>query len=83
MVPAMSPFDMSAGQSSRVGFTPASGAPDVKWIRPDSLAYLPPPISKSAAKERSEQATARIVIILTFACTILAIFDLLLLASGS
>ncbi len=31
----MSPFDMSAGQSSRVGFTPASGASDVKWIRPD------------------------------------------------
>jgi hypothetical protein len=79
----MSPFDMSAGQSSRVGFTPASGAPDVKWIRPDSHAYLPPPISKSAAKERSEQATARIVIVLTFACTAVSIYDLFLLASGS
>jgi len=74
---------MRPGLSSHVGFTPASGAPDVKWIRPDSNVYLPPPIFKSAAKERSEQATARIVIVLTLACTILAIFDLFLLASGS
>ena len=82
-VPAMSPFDLSAGQSSRVGFTPASGAPDVKWIRPDRQAYLPPPMSKTAIRERSERANAMIVIVLTLACTALAIFDLFLLASGS
>jgi hypothetical protein len=79
----MSPFDLSAGQSGRMGFMPASGAPDVKWIRPDRSAYLPPPMSKSAATERSERANALIVIVLTLACTILAIFDLFLLASGS
>ncbi len=79
----MSPFDMSAGQSSRVGFAPASGVPDVKWIAPDRPSYLPPPMSKSAIRERSERANAMIVIVLTFACTVLAIFDLFLLASGS
>jgi len=81
--PAMSPFDLSAGQSSRVGFAPTSGAPDVKWIAPDRPAYLPPPMSKSAMKERSERANAMIVIVLTLACTALAIFDLFLLAAGS
>ena len=79
----MSPFDLGAGQSNRVGFTPASGAPDVKWIRPDRQAYLPPPMSKTAIRERSERANAMIVIVLSLACTALAIFDLFLLASGS
>jgi hypothetical protein len=79
----MSLFDLSAGQSNRVDFTLANGAPDVKWIRPDRPAYLPPPMSKTAARERSEQANALIVIVLTLACTVLAIFDLFLLASGS
>jgi hypothetical protein len=41
----MSPFDLGAGQCSRVGFMPASGSPDVKWIRPNTPAYLPPPMS--------------------------------------
>ena len=83
-VPAMSPFDLSAGQSSRVGFTPASGAPDVKWIRPDRHAYLPPPMSKiSNLRSAANRRTPMIVIVLTLACTVLAIFDLFLLASGS
>jgi hypothetical protein len=79
----MSPFDLGIGQSSRVGFAPASGPSDVKWIRPDRPAYLPPPMSKTAIRERSERANALIVIGLTFACTALAIFDLFLLASSS
>jgi hypothetical protein len=79
----MSTFDLSAGQSSRVGFVSTSGSSDVKWIRPDRQAYLPPPMSKTAIRERSERANALIVIVLTFACTALAIFDLFLLASGS
>jgi hypothetical protein len=65
-----------------VGFTPVSGAPDVRWIRPDRPAHLPPPASK-AVQERSERANALIVIVLTLACTVLAIFDLFLLAAGS
>ncbi len=80
--PAMSHFDLSTGQSSRVGFASTS-APDVKWIRPDRPAYLPPPASKTSIRERSERANAMIVIVLTLACTVLAIFDLFLLASGS
>ncbi len=79
----MSPFDLSAGQSSRVGFAPASGSSDVRWIRPDGPAHLPPPTSKSAVRERSERTNALIVLVLTLACTTLAIFDLFLLASGS
>lgn len=78
----MSPFDLSAGPSSRVEFTPTSGSPDVRWIRPDTPAYLPPPMSK-AVQERTERANALIVIVLTLACTALSIFDLFLLASGA
>jgi hypothetical protein len=37
---------------------------------------------RSAATERSERAKARIVILLTLACTVLAVLDLFLLASG-
>jgi hypothetical protein len=78
----MSSFDLSAGQSSHVGFAPASGPSDVKWIRPDRPTYMAPPMTKSQATERSERANAMIVIALTFACTVLAIFDLFLLAAG-
>jgi hypothetical protein len=39
-------------------------------------------MSKSTATERSERANALIVTVLTLACTVLAIFDLFLLASG-
>jgi len=79
----MSPFDLSAGRSSRVGLTRASGSSEVRWIRPDRPAHLPPPTAKSAVKERSERTNALIVLVLTLACTALAVFDLFLLASGS
>jgi hypothetical protein len=79
----MSPFDLSTGQCSRVGFTPASGSPDVKWIRPNTPAYLPPPMLKSAVQERTERTNALIVIVLTLACTALSFYNLFLLASGS
>jgi hypothetical protein len=82
-VPAMSPFDLNAGPSSRVGLAPTSGSPDVRWIRPDTPVHLPPPMSKDALRERSERANALIVIVLTLACTALALYDLFLLAAGS
>jgi hypothetical protein len=75
--------DLNTGPSSRVDFVPTSGSPDVRWIRPDRLAYLPPPMPKATLRERSERANALIVIVLTLACTALAIFDLFLLASGA
>src|SRR5664280_2290605 len=61
---AMSPIDLSAGLPSRVGFTPASGPLEVKWIRPDTPAHLPPPMLKSV-QERTERTDALIVIVLT------------------
>ena len=79
----MSPSDLGAGQCSRVGFMPASGSPDVKWIRPNTPAYLPPPMLKSAVQGRSERTDALIVIVLTLASTALSFYDLFLLASGS
>jgi hypothetical protein len=78
----MSPCDLSAGPCSCVGFALASGPPDVKWIRPDRPAHLPPPMPESTARERRERANTLIVTVLTLACTLLAIFDLFLLASG-
>jgi hypothetical protein len=79
----MSPSDLSAVQSSRLGFTSASGSQDVKWIRPDTPTYLPPPMSRAAAGERAERTNALIVIVLTLACTALSLYDLFLLAAGS
>ena len=78
----MGPIDLSAGQASRVGFTLARGSPDVKWIRPDSPAYLPLPMLKSA-QQRTERTNALIVIVLTLACTALSVLDLFMLASGA
>jgi len=65
-----------------MGFTATSGAPDVKWVRPDGPTYRATPISKSQATERSERANAMIAIALTLACTVLALYDLFLLAAG-
>jgi len=79
----MTRFDLSASPFSHIGFAPTSDAQDIKWIRPDRPAYLAPPIPETPATERSERAKALIVIVLTLACTVLAIFDLILLASGS
>lgn len=83
----MSPFDPSAGRSGHTGFapmsrSPGSPAPDVKWIHADRPAYTAPPMAKSDATERSERASATIVIALTLACTVLALYDLFLLAAG-
>jgi hypothetical protein len=74
----MSPIDLSAGQSSRVGFTLASGSPNVTWNRPTTSI----PRLHSAAPKGNEQLNALIVIVLTLACTVLSLFDLFLLASG-
>jgi hypothetical protein len=40
-------------------------------------------MSKTAIRERSERVNAMIVLVLTLACTVLAVFDLFLLASGT
>ena len=40
-------------------------------------------MSQAQATERSERANALIVIVLTLACTVLALYDLFLLAAGT
>ncbi len=78
----MSSSDLGAGEPPHVDFTPASGSPDVRWIRPDTAAYRSPPKSR-AAIEHTEQWNAWVVIVLTFACTAVALYDLVLLTSGA
>jgi hypothetical protein len=56
-------------------------APNVTWIGPNSQRYTPLPMPK--ARDRSEQTQALIVIFLTFACTVMAILDLFLLAANA
>ncbi len=78
----MSSFDLSAGRPGPVGFNPASAA-NVRVLRPDGPSYLPPPMPGSQATAHSERTHALVVIVLTLACTALAIFDLFLLAVGA
>ncbi len=77
----MSPADPSMLARGRIGFTTTSGSTEVKWIRPDA-AHLPYPMAKPTA-QHSERARALIVIALTLACTLLAVYDLFLLAAGA
>jgi hypothetical protein len=79
----MSRFDPSTGQSGCVGFTPTSGSLNVSWIRPDRPTHLPPPTPRSQAAGGRERSDALVVIVLTLACSTLAVFDLFLLASGA
>jgi hypothetical protein len=79
----MSRFELSSGQSGHLGFTYASGPPDVKWIRPDNPTHLPTRMSRSDVQDRTERANALIVMGLTLGCTVLSLFDLFLLASGA
>lgn len=79
----MNPFDPGVARSHGAVHTTASASRDVRLIRPDRPSGLPVPISKSASHGRSERADAWIVLGLTFACTALSLYDLLLLASGS
>jgi len=60
-----------------MAFIPAMGGHDIHWLP----SALPPKIAEQAQHEREEHAHARIVIVLTLACTLLAIYDLFLLAS--
>ncbi len=69
MSPSASPIDRKT-----------DGSPNVRWIRPESMAYNPTSLSSTGG--RSDQTAAMIVMVLTLACTALAVFDLYLLAAG-
>ena len=78
----MSDFETREGPSSGVGFlTPGAGS-SVQWIAPEVPARVAPGAQGQGRRGRSDNTTALIVIGLTFACTVLAIFDLFQLASG-
>jgi hypothetical protein len=62
--------------------TSPSSSHRVVWLPPSSAAYTPPPMSPSRAHS-AERVSAWIVIVLTFACSALAMFDLYLLMSAS
>jgi hypothetical protein len=78
----MGSLDPSAARPSHVGFEPASDSPNVRWIRPDALVHHAPPLPGAAVGGHAERTRALIVILLTLACTALALYDLFLLAAG-
>jgi hypothetical protein len=71
----MNPVD--AGEARR------TGSPVVRLISTEGPTGLAPPVSRSAVHRRTNQATVRIVLGLTFTCTALSLYDLVLLATGS
>jgi hypothetical protein len=78
----MGELETTRGRSGAIGVTPAHREPTLLWIRPDKETYVPPPSWRVQPRRRSESTTAMIVVVLTFACTLLAIFDLIQLAAG-
>jgi hypothetical protein len=60
----------------------SSGTPDVKRIPPETLSYVLPPPPEVPSEKQGERVNALIVTVLTVACTVLALFDLFLLAWG-
>jgi hypothetical protein len=78
----MSDFETRQGTGSRIGFlTPGAARSTIEWIEPDAPARATPR-TQAARGERRDNTTALIVIGLTFACTVLALFDLFQLAAG-
>ena len=55
----------------------------VTWIQPQHAADAPPPPQEATAQAQSGGRYALIIIALTLACTMLALYDLILLATGS
>ncbi len=79
----MTETQSSAQAARRAPYAPGSGEGRIQWIRPEGSGYVPPAAAARApGRERSDRTTAMIVITLTMACTLLAIFDLFQLATG-
>ncbi len=67
--------------SSRAGDAAGSsavGLPDVRWIPPTSQR----PSGPRRATEASEWVNVKVVVMLTLACTVLSLYDLVLLAGA-
>jgi hypothetical protein len=74
----MSDLETRQGPNSGVGFVTPGASSNIQWIQPDA----PTGAQAAGRRGRSDNTTALIVIGLTFACTVLAIFDLFQLAAG-
>jgi len=79
----MSDFETNQGSGGGVGFlTPGAGS-SIQWIPQDGPTRVPSGAQPANGRgERADNTTALIVIGLTFACTVLAIFYLFQLAAG-
>lgn len=78
----MSELQSAQRTGARAGYARASAEPSVQWIRSETADYVPPALTKAERRARSDNSTALLVIGLTVACTLLAIFDLFQLAAG-
>ena len=56
--------------------------PEVKWVPPETSIYVLPLLPEIRGEEHREKVNAFVVTLLTVACTVLALFDLFLLASS-
>jgi hypothetical protein len=78
----MSDFETCEGPSSGVGFLTPGASSSIQWIPHEVPTRVAPGAQARGRRGRSDNTTALIVIGLTFACTVLAIFDLFQLAGG-
>jgi len=81
----MSPASTRRPQFGGTSVPQGTDPPDVKWIPPVASSHRAPRALYSAnlpTGGRTERVNALTVTILTLACSVLAIFDLVLLASG-
>jgi hypothetical protein len=78
----MSDLQSRPNPSGGAAFTRAGGEPTIQWIRSETVSYVPPQPAKAGRRGRGDNTTAMIVVGLTLASTMLALFDLFQLASG-
>ena len=78
----MSDSETRQGPSSSVGFLAPGASSSIQWIAPEAPTRVAPGAQAGGRRGRSDNTTALIVIGLTFACTVLSLFDLFQLAAG-
>jgi hypothetical protein len=78
----MSDFETRQRPSSGVGNLALGAGSGIQWIPPEVPAGAAPGAQAGGRRGRSDNTTALIVIGLTFACTVLSLFDLFQLAAG-
>jgi hypothetical protein len=61
------------------GVAASTDPSDVRWMRPGHLEYATMLATK---REREDRSTAKMVLGLSLACTLLCIYDMFLLAGG-